>query len=155
MRWLVVLAFVTGCVSATFHSKTGQVYPRLAQRAVVVDANEARAVLAAGGWVIGSISSDGTTNKNTADLADKAAQVAAESGGTHVVLTDEGSIVTTTTQPATSTQQCSGDGDAYQCTTTATPATTTTSSRPTAEFAVIRIAPEQWGRLPPNLRPAG
>ena len=151
---VMVAALLAGCVSATFHSKTGRTYPALTARAVIVDPNEVRGVLAAGGEVIGTISTDGTTNKSHVDLADKAAKLAAERGGTHVVMTDTGTIDTTTTHPATTTEQCSGDGDDYQCTTVATPETTSTMSRPTAEFQVIRVAPEAWNRLPPALRPA-
>jgi hypothetical protein len=148
-RLLIALVFATGCVNAQFHSKTGQTYPSLTSRAVILEPTEARTLVAAGAMVIGTISSDGTTDKTSQDLADKAATIAAQNGGTHILLVDEGAITYTTTHPATVTEHC----DDYSCTSTVTPRTTTTSSRPTAEFQVFRAEPSLWTRLPPTIRP--
>jgi hypothetical protein len=149
----VSLACAAGCVSATFHSKTGQSYASLTSRAVAVaDAGEARQVERIG-TVIGTISTDGTVDKRTADLADKAAEVAANNGGTHVILSQEGTIDYTTYTPEHTTERCRDYDDGYKCRVSYHPASEDTTSRPTADFIVVRVPPERWAELPDTLRP--
>jgi hypothetical protein len=145
-----------GCVaSAQFHSRTGASYPRVARRAVLVSEADARAIVAAGGIVIGTISGKGmTVNSSQQDVADKAGSVAAESGGTHIVLTSAGVEQFENVTPATVNQTCTDTNDASTCTTTYTPETSSTYEKPTADYVVLRVAPQDWPRLPNELRPA-
>lgn len=148
----VAIACAAGCVSATFHSKTGQNYSSLTPRAVVVADEEARQVESIG-TVIGTISTNGTADKETADLTDKAAEIAAKNGGTHVILSQEGTIDYTTYTPEHTTERCHDYDDGYKCRVSYHPASENTTSRPTAEFVVVRVPPERWGQLPETLRP--
>jgi hypothetical protein len=148
---LAMLGIASGCVSAQFHSKTGRTYAPITPRAVIVLGNEAGSVR---GEVIGTITAKGDSNKDQRDLADEAARVAAENGGTHVLVTQEWAERNHYHHPATSSTDCTGDVDAVSCQTTYEPATSTTGRpMPRAEFVVIRVAAELWGRLPPQLRP--
>ena len=152
----VSLVCAAGCVSATFHSKTGQNYPSLTPRAVVVaraTAVEASRQVESIGTIIGTISTDGTVDKETADLADKAADLAAKNGGTHVILSQEGTIDYTTYTPEHTTERCHDYDDGYKCRVSYHPASENTTSRPTADFVVVRVPPERWAQLPDTLRP--
>ncbi len=158
-RSLSVLALVGlalgGCsTSVRFHSKTGRTYEELTRTAVHCEENEAQIVSAAGAEVIGSISGKGlTTNADHGDILDKAQIVAARRGGTHVVLTEKGEDFFTVTKPAEVTTDCVRVPGAVECQTVATPATSTTYAKAKASFIVLRLAPERWGTLPPQLRP--
>jgi hypothetical protein len=148
---VLAIAMTSACVSAQFHSKTGRVFAQLTPRAVIVAPVEASAVR---GDVIGTITARGPDFKDQRDLADAAARVAAENGGTHVLVTREWAERYRYYHPASSSTDCSGDADSVSCQTTYQPATTTTSApNPRAEFVVVRVAPEYWGRLPSDLRP--
>ena len=144
---------VTGCVSTSFHSRTGVVPPPVAERAVVVEGQDA-ATIAQRGQLLGTIDASGWAINNQADLDDKAAKVAAQNGGTHVAVTEAGDNTWTTINPATRTRTCSHDDGTRTCETSWMPPTETTSSRPYAELSVYRVDPAQWAQLPDDLRPA-
>lgn len=161
MRALLGFVFVAfalssaGCTAtASFHSKNGAKYPPVAYRAVICDEQEAQLVVAAGGQAIGTIAGKGLANASEEDVADKAAAVAAKSGGTHIVLTDRGEETFTSYNPATHERQCVWRDGVQDCTSTWSPPTVTTRSEPTARFVVLRVPVEKWGSLPENLRPA-
>lgn len=147
----IAIAFATGCVSAQFHSKTGQTFPQLTPRAVIVAPGEAPAVH---GMVIGTITARGPDFKDQRDLADEAARIAAANGGTHVLVTREWAERYHYYHPATSSTDCAGDDERVSCQTTYQPAGTTTSApNPRAEFVVLRVEAASWARLPAELRP--
>ena len=152
---LVALALSSaGCTaSASFHSKNGAKYPAIAYRAVICDENEAQLVAQAGGVAIGSIDGKGLANASDEDVAEKAASVAAKSGGTHIVLTDKGEETYSYYHPAERERQCVWRDGVQDCTSTWTPPTVTTRTEPTAKFVVLRVPFERWGSLPENLRP--
>jgi hypothetical protein len=156
-RFLVpVLVLVLGACAATaqFHSKTGREYAAVAQSAVRCDEQEMPAVMNAGGMIIGTIDAHGMTLQATdGDVADKAAKVAAESGGTHVLLTEKGEEIYTQFNPAQTNTQCQSTDGAVNCQETYTPASTSTYTKPTAKFVVVRVPPENWAKLPETLRP--
>ena len=158
MKVLLLCALVTGCMSAQFNSTTGKSYAPLTSRAVVLSPQEAQQV-ASQAQVIGTVSvesriRDGVpSTPNTEDLAAKAAQIAAEHGGTHIVATNFDSTVTTWLNPATVTRTCSHDEGTRTCEKTYEPMTVGSASFPAAEFTVYRVAAEAWSALPPSLRP--
>jgi hypothetical protein len=152
---LPIVLSVACAATATFHSKNGQTYAPLTERAVRCDEGEARTVVAAGGEVIGTITAKALSVRgDDDDVADKAAAVAAQSGGTHVVLTDKGVEYFTVTNPGVETKDCKKDGQDVDCQTTYTPATETTYEKPTASFLVFRVPLAGWDKLPETLRPA-
>jgi hypothetical protein len=153
---VVSLAIVTACAAtATFHSKNGRTYDRITERAVRCDENEAKTVVAAGGEAIGTIDARAlSVRAGDDDVADKAAVVAAKSGGTHIVLTDKGVEYFTVTNPGVEQRHCVKDGHDVDCETTYTPATETTYAKPTASFLVLRIPLAGWEKLPDALRPS-
>ncbi|MFT3775175.1 MAG: hypothetical protein QM820_58250 [Minicystis sp.] len=147
---------LSGCVaSAKFYSKTGAAYAPLVYRAVRCEEGEVPAVLAAGGMPIGTIAARSiTVTATNDDLFEKALRAAGQNGGTHVVLTERGIESFTVTNPGTVQKRCVQTGDAVDCQRTYTPPTETTYEKPTAKFIVLRVPPERWGLLPPQLRPA-
>lgn len=154
---LVVLALpVAGCAAtASFHSKNGQDYPALTERAVQCNDAEVPAVIAAGGYPIGTIEGKGlVVDATDADVADKAAIVAAKRGGTHVLRTEAGIESYAMTTPAERSKTCTRTDDTVDCKTTYTPASMHTIEHPTGNFVVFRVAPERWGALPEPIRPA-
>lgn len=152
----LLVATLSGCAGARFHSKTGRAFEPVTRTAVRCDEGEARLVAAAGGEVIGTIAGHAiSVNQDHEDIADKAQIVAAKKGGTHVVLTEKGVDFFTYTTPAQSTTDCVAYPRAVECQTVSTPATTTTQSRAKATFVVLRLSPEKWAALPETLRPMG
>ena len=150
------LALVMACAAtATFHSKNGRAYDRLTDRAVRCNENEAKTVVAAGGEAIGTIDARAlSVRADDDDVADKAAEEAAKSGGTHIVLTDKGVEYFTVTNPAVEQRHCTKEGRDVDCETTETPATETTYAKPTASFLVFRVPLTGWEKLPDSLRPS-
>ena len=159
MRVLVLAVLLTGCISAQFNSTTGKSYAPLTSRAVVLSPDEAQQI-AGQAQVIGTISvqsriRDGApAAPDNEQLAAKAAQLAAEHGGTHIVATNFDSAVATWIDPATVTRDCARGNGGYSCEKTYTPATIASTSFPAAEFTVYRVAAEAWSALPPGLRPS-
>ncbi|HEY1557551.1 MAG TPA: hypothetical protein VGF94_22115 [Kofleriaceae bacterium] len=155
---LLSTLLVAGCVSAQFNSTTGKSYAPLTSHAVILSADEAQQI-APQGQVIGTISAaslvrDGVWGTaDNEDLAAKAAKIAAQHGGTHIVATSFDSTIATWTTPATVTRQCSHDDGDYSCEKTYTPESTGSATFPTAEFTVYRVAAAAWAALPPELRP--
>lgn len=148
------VALAACAASAQFHSKTGRTYATLTERAVRVDEAEAKAVVAAGGEVIGTISARAlSVRADDEDLADKAAEVAGDSGGTHVVLTEKGVEYFTAQTPGRSDAQCAGTDTTVDCTSTYTAPGSTTYEKPTAKFIVFRVPGQNWAQLPQSLRP--
>lgn len=146
---------LAGCMaSAQFHAKSGRDWQPLTRRAVLCNENEARAVTAAGGFPIGTITAKGlATDATPEDVADKAAVVAAKQGGTHIVRTEHGVEWFTTVHPAVTDRQCRHERHGVDCRETTTPSTTTTYSQPTAKFVVLRLPEQRWSGLPPELVP--
>jgi hypothetical protein len=144
-----------GCAaSASFHSKTGRAFPRVTPQAVKCDENEAKRVAAAGGEVIGTIDARALTVQATdEDLIDKAAVVAGNNGGTHLVLTDKGVEYFTVYNAGQERTQCAQGDGTVDCQTTYTPPTTSTYEKPTAKFVVFRVPQARWAELPDSLRP--
>jgi hypothetical protein len=145
----------TGCAaSAHFHSKTGARFEPLAEQAVRCSEDEANAVVAAGGFVIGTIDAKGTiAHASDDDVADRAVLVAARKGGTHVVLTDRGTETWVVNNPGTMRRDCVRGESEVDCVTTFTPPTQSTYEKRTARFVVFRLGPAAWSRLPQGLRP--
>jgi hypothetical protein len=161
MKALVVaLALCTGCIKATFYSKTGRTYPTIASRAVLVSADEVALLQAAGGYEIGHVDAgvreDLARNRSYSvdDLTDKAAQVASDSGGTHLVVTGTGTNTITYARPESVTRSCTRDDDSSTCETTYQPAAEWTEEHPTADYTVLRVPRERWQMLPEGLRPS-
>jgi hypothetical protein len=144
-----------GCTtSATFYSKTGRSFARATPRAVRCEPGEIKAVGAAGGFIIGTIAAKTLTGSATTDdMANDAAEEAARAGGTHILLTEQAIETFTTLTPAQETVDCSRGPGGEVCHREVRPETTSTYEHPTARFVVIRVPPENWGRLPEQLRP--
>jgi hypothetical protein len=151
-RILPVLAIAGGCINATFHAKTAASLPPIADHAVVTGDGDAAAI-AERGDLVGTIDTSGNGASDQHDLADRAATIAANHGGTHVVTTTAGVTTSTYTSPASQTTTCTDNSDASTCTTTYTPETTTTTTTPYATYDVYRVAAERWFELPGGLRP--
>ncbi|HEY4057495.1 MAG TPA: hypothetical protein VGM39_12845 [Kofleriaceae bacterium] len=153
--WLVAMVAVTGCVAtATYHSKNGHVYPQITPRAVILDDQEAKVVMAAGAQVIGSIEGRGlTVDSSVADVNDKAAQVAAEEGGTHVIVARAEMDTYEQQHPAVYDRECQRTEAGRECTSTFQPASTSTFEKPSGDYIVLRVPPQQWRMLPPELQP--
>jgi hypothetical protein len=153
MRALILVALVTGCISAQFNSTTGKSYAPLTSRALILSPQEAQAVESRG-EVIGTVSARSPRSAtDNEDLAAQAAKIAAEHGGTHIVVASFGTEERTYTTPESTTEQCTRKDDTRTCQTTYTPASSWTASYPTGEFTVIRVAKETWASLPPGLQP--
>ncbi|CAN5770101.1 hypothetical protein BH11MYX2_BH11MYX2_12940 [soil metagenome] len=158
-KWMaavgVAVAMMAGCVAtATYHSKNGRVYSQITPRAVILDDQEARVVMAAGAQVIGTIDGHGlTVTSSVADVNDKAAQVAAEEGGTHVIIARAEMETYERQDPAVYDKQCTRTQGGRECTSTFQPATTTTFEKPAGDYIVLRVPPQQWRMLPPELQP--
>jgi hypothetical protein len=148
---------VPGCAaSAQFHSKTGKEFTPIVAQAVRCDEAEVGTVIAAGGILIGTIDARALAVRATDDdVADKAAKVAAENGGTHLVLTERDVESFTYTQPGHEDTECREVNGARDCRTTVTAPTQTTVDKPTAKFVVLRVPRQNWPQLPTTLRPVG
>lgn len=158
VRAVLVTFFLLGsagcAATARFHSKTGAVYPAVAQQAVVCNEQEADIVARAGGIPIGEVSGEGLAVNATEDqVVEKAAIVAGKKGGTHIVLTDRGEETFVYQNPATKERRCTWEQGVEVCDWVYMPATTSTRTEPTARFLVFRVPPEKWAALPQELRP--
>jgi hypothetical protein len=147
VRYLAALA-LAGCASATFHSATGTTLPPIADRALLADAS-----IAQHGQQIGTVNAAGNAAAGDSDLDDKAALVAAASGGTHLVPGDKGVVTSTYTTPASESTTCTDNTDSSTCTTTYTPESESTVSTPYASYSVFRVDSAQWNDLAEPLRP--
>src|SRR5690242_10729686 len=96
---LPALLLVTACTAETFHARGSQALPPVADRAVLVAPDDARAI-AGHATLIGTIDSSGGATQGQADLADKTAVLAANRGGTHLEVAQSGEAVSTYTTPA-------------------------------------------------------
>jgi hypothetical protein len=146
-----------GCAArATYHSRTGQDYPRVAVQAIRCDDGAIAALTAAGGVPIGTVDAKSLrVNATDDDLDEKAAKEAAKHGGTHIVLTTRGFETMTYATPGQATTECVDRRDDSDCVSTVTQGTETTVVKPTARFVVFRVPSENWTRLPEVLRPVG
>ncbi|HEY4183142.1 MAG TPA: hypothetical protein VGM90_40240 [Kofleriaceae bacterium] len=155
-KWMLVVAVaMAGCaVQATYHSKNGRAYAQITPRAVILDDAEAKIVMASGGQVIGTIEGRGlTVTSSVADVNDRAAQVAAEEGGTHVIVAHAEMVEYAWENPGVYDRRCRRTDDGRECTSTFVPASTTTYEKPSGDYIVVRVPPQQWGMLPPELQP--
>ena len=151
MRLLAVLVLAGGCISATFHAQTGATPPPVAERAVVAPSPDALGPA----QHLGTVELSAPQFDGQGDLRDKAAEVAASHGGTHVVVRAAGSTPVTVTTPESSSESCTTDSDGNQsCTTTYTPESTSTYDLPYATSDVYRVEPSAWPGLPADERPA-
>jgi hypothetical protein len=151
---LAITALSACAATATFHSRTGAEYAPVAIRAIACSEDEARSVAAAGGIPIGTVDAKAlAVNATENDLTDKAAKVAADRGGTHVVLTARGIEWFTVLHPETTDTVCQHTQNGRECETTYTPASESTVEKPTAAYVVFRVPPEKWAALPELLRP--
>jgi hypothetical protein len=150
MRILSVLVLTAGCVSATFHSQTGVTPPAVTDRAIVVAGADA---LGGQAEHLGTVDVAGPATDRQADLADKAATLAALRGGTHIVVREAGDATSTWTVPATETRTCTRDGDTQTCETSYQPESTASSSTPYATYDVYRVEPSAWVGLPADEQP--
>jgi hypothetical protein len=71
-----------------------------------------------------------------------------------VLLTNKGIASFTVLHPGEKDKTCVQSDDRVDCTTTYVPPTETTYTEPTAEFVVVRVPMDAWGKLPDVLRPA-
>jgi hypothetical protein len=152
---LLVAMAVAGCtIQAKFYSKTGRTYPQVAHRAVICDVEEGKKIVASGGQIIGTIDAQSMTVDNSVQNVNiKAAEVAAEAGGTHVVIARAERDEYERHNPATETRECVRTENGRACQTTYEDASTTTFSKAAGEYVVVRLEPQQWGYLPPELQP--
>ena len=154
---LLLLALIssTGCAAtAQFHSKTGREFAPVARQAVVCTEQDVAAVVKAGGVVIGSVSAQAFALTATADdVTDKAARIAADSGGTHVLLTEKGVETYVHYRAAEKTTTCEATAHESKCKETYSPPSESTYTKPTERFVVFRVAPERWAMLADGLRP--
>ncbi len=150
---VLVLWLAAGCASAEFHPRTAQHFGAVTPGAIRIYEDDVAALQRAGGRVIGSISARGNSFANYEMLAEKAAEEAAEQGGTHFILTDRGVDYLYSTNPGHAQTNCTAQYNTAECNTTYTPPTTTAYAKPTSSFVVVRVAPESWGDLPGHLRP--
>jgi hypothetical protein len=150
---LPALLLVTACTAETFHARGGQTLPPVADRALLVAPDEAKAI-AGHATLIGTIDSAGGATQGQVDLADRAAVLAANRGGTHLEVAQSGEAESTYTTPASSTTTCTDDTDNSTCTTTDTPEETNTVVTPYATYNVYRVDPGAWAALPGDLQPA-
>jgi hypothetical protein len=152
---LLSLFASTGCAAtAQFHSKTGREYAPVARQAVVCSEQDVAAVVTAGGVVIGSVSGHGVAFSATHDdVTDKAARIAAESGGTHVLLTEKGEDTYVQYHAGQRTMTCRDSPNGKECKETYSPPSRSTYTEPTERFVVFRVPPEGWAMLSEGLRP--
>lgn len=151
---LAVLALAGCTIKTRFYSKTGRVYPQVAHRAVIVDDEEAKHVMARGGHIIGTIDAESVTIQNSVkDVNLKAAEAAAQVGGTHIIIARAERDSYTRYHPATETRSCQRTEDGRTCQTTYEEAGTSSYSLASGEYVVIRLEPPQWAYLPPELQP--
>ena len=92
---LPAVLLLTACTAETFHARGDQALPPVADRAVLVAPGEAPA-LAGHATLIGTIDGAGNATQGQADLADKAAVLAANRGGTHLEVAQSGLGATAT-----------------------------------------------------------
>jgi hypothetical protein len=154
MRLLPILVLAGGCVSATFHSQTGATPPAVTGRAIVAPDPDA---LGGQAQHLGTVdlSAPAAAGDGQDDLLDKASHVAADHGGTHLVVRAAGSTPVTVTTPASSSESCTQDADGNgSCTTTYTPESTNAYDVPYATYDVYRVEPVAWPSLPADERPA-
>ena len=149
----IPLALILACgasVRASFtpYSATS-VQPQIVGAAVMYYAGDAQTLAQAGAIMIGSIQEDGNRFANQGDLATKAAAIAAQYGGTHFTLYQAGVNYGVDVTPAHVNTTYTQNGS-Y---TTYNPGSTNTYTMPAGSFLVVRVPPENWGMLPPQLRP--
>jgi hypothetical protein len=154
---VVVAVSSTACINATFYSKTGRSQPPIAERAVILSSEEVQLVQIAGGYEIGHVNAEVRArgmSYGVDDLTEKAARVASDRGGTHLLVHGTGTSTMTYSRPETLTRSCRRDDDSSTCETTYRPAAEWTEEHPTANYLVFRVPREHWHRLPEGLRPS-
>lgn len=156
--YFVPLALLGGCISASYHSIKGTTPAPIADQAVVADSSDL-APLGANAQLIGTISTEAKATRglepaSPADLTERAAQIAANEGGTHIELADSGTTTTTWVTPAQATRACEHTDQGRTCTRTYSPAQESSEDAPYATYDVYRVAPDHWKELPEALVPA-
>jgi hypothetical protein len=121
--------------------------PPLLTRARIAYEGDVQALADAGGFLIGTIDADADDDFRSS-IEDEARDIAAERGGTHVILTNQ-SVAQQLVQIAPDRVHVAPDGNGYT-------ATYHSGSVPiniaSATYAVIRVPKKHWHRLPANLR---
>lgn len=144
-----------GCHRATraeFQPRSAQREEAVAVAAVQVYEDDVAALQAVGAKVLGAIDAASMSPySGVGALAKRATQVAAESGGTHVLLTEKGLDEHFAQTPGTVHTRFNEDGSR---TTTVNAPQTLRTTTPKARFLVLRVAPDRWSELPAALRPA-
>lgn len=154
-RYLLPLALLGGCVSTSFRSVNGMTPAPIADRAVMADASD----LGENAERIGSISAEakavrGVDPASLDELTERAAQIAANKGGTHIVLAGTGTTTTTWVTPETSTYSCERTENGRSCTETYEPEREWSQEAPYASYDVYRVPRERWDELPQSAVPA-
>jgi hypothetical protein len=173
--WLLLWASVSACGCGTeaivpthrYEPYTARRGPgRSAEWAAVAYRGDVEALAAVGARPLGTLELTG--GPDDAALDDRARQLGAEAGGTHVVPTgrrdvtrtevDEGATAAVALSAglrgASDQAQCRG-GDLYACfrETPRAGAVYRTDTLRAADYLVIAVAPERWAELPSELRP--
>lgn len=151
---LVALAVSLSCLScayAEFHPRSVVPRAQVTAQAMRIYEDDVQALRVAGAEVVGTVDASGSGSVvGQGQLAEKAADVAAENGGTHFLLTDRGVSHYFVTSSGSAETACSGG----TCSTSFTMPTTRDYPRQTAVYVVFRVNPDAWDKLPYVLRPS-
>lgn len=152
--WLLAL-FAAGC-ARTFadfepYSATSKRLKKVVGSAVIAYEGDIPFLAQAGGEVIGSISVSGNGFADVEDIRARAQGDAADVGGTHVIIAQEGS---STSWAKISPDRVTTTSYGSTATSTYTPGAQVPITRHSGSFVVIAVPAEQWLSLPPELRPA-
>lgn len=115
---------------------------------------DAKLVDGANGTFLGRLDLHGDGAWKERHFEQRAAAVAAEHGGTHVILVSEDTrTVETGTTGGGVVSNCAAGAYSATCFATRLPSQVTTETRKTRTFAVFAVPFEQWPGLPAPLRP--
>lgn len=124
--------------------------PAVMGYAIVTYEGDIPALAQAEGYTIGSLEVDGNGFANSEDVRLRATVEAAEYGGTHVVVANEGS---STSWAQISPDRATTTFQGNTATTTLQPGTRMRVVRPHGAFIVVRVPPHRWLDLPATIRP--
>lgn len=152
MMWSAVAVacalLLAGCVKTKFtpHETAQSPLPQVTREAVLAQEGDLEYLAAAGGYVVGTMRTSGAPLASMSSVRGKTRRDSAKHGATHVIVADEQLIrVKLSNDRATTT--CYGN----TCQTEFHEGVT--GNQKYGTYVLIRVSPENWGRLPEALRP--
>jgi hypothetical protein len=141
----LVLAACVNTEYTPYRAEYGEGLPRVTDIAVLAQRGDVEALVAAGGFPIGTMTGYGNAYASHSAVESRVRESAAERGATHILFAS--SWVSTSYTPVSATTKCTGN----TCNTTTTGGEEI--SKPRAGYVLVRVPLERWVELHLALQP--